>query len=113
MRTEAANADGRAEFFYLKPGEYYLRCFIDRNGDGVWTTGDYDAGLQPEETFYFEVRVGSGLGSSRHTCHEPEARQDYQTEGRQAEGHQSPQQGTRSRHGTRIEETQSQQGISR
>ena len=57
VRTEAANADGRAEFFYLKPGEYYLRCFIDRNGDGVWTTGDYDAGLQPEETFYFPKAI--------------------------------------------------------
>jgi len=53
VRTEAANADGRADFFYLKPSEYYLRCFIDRNGDGIWTTGDYDSGLAPEETFYY------------------------------------------------------------
>ena len=53
IRNEVANADGQADFFYLKPGDYYLRCFIDRNGDGVWTTGDYDAGLPPEEVFYF------------------------------------------------------------
>ena len=48
-----AGKDGRADFFFLKPGNYYLRCFVDRNGDGVWTTGDFDAGLQPEPTYYF------------------------------------------------------------
>lgn len=53
VRTERANAKGRADFFYLKPGDYYLRCFIDRNGDGIWTTGDYDSGTAAEETFYF------------------------------------------------------------
>ena len=53
VATERANAEGRAEFYYVKPGAYYLRCFIDANGDGVWTTGDYDAGIPPEETFYF------------------------------------------------------------
>ncbi len=53
QRTERANAEGRADFFYLKPGDYYMRCFIDRNGDGVWTTGDFASGTQPEEVFYF------------------------------------------------------------
>ena len=53
IATERANADGRAEFYYVKPGIYYLRCFVDSNGDGVWTTGDYDAGIPPEETHYF------------------------------------------------------------
>lgn len=46
---EKANAD----FFYLKPGAYYLRCFIDSNHDGLWTTGHYDSGTPPEEMFYF------------------------------------------------------------
>jgi hypothetical protein len=27
--------------------------FIDRNGNGVWDTGNYDAHLQPEEVYYF------------------------------------------------------------
>lgn len=45
--------DGRADFYFLKPGDYYMRLFIDRNGDGEWTTGDYDKQLQPEEVFYF------------------------------------------------------------
>ncbi len=53
VRTEPANAQGRADFYYLKPGDYYLRCFIDRNGDGIWTTGEFDSATAPEETFYF------------------------------------------------------------
>lgn len=48
-----AAQDGRADFFYLKPGEYYLRLFVDRNGNGQWDTGEYATGTQPEEVFYF------------------------------------------------------------
>ena len=48
-----ADKDGRADFFYITPGSYYLRCFVDRNGNGIWDTGDYDARLQPEQVYYF------------------------------------------------------------
>ena len=57
VATEHVNAEGRADFFYLKPGSYYMRCFIDRNHDGVWTTGDYDGGIAPEEMFYFPQAI--------------------------------------------------------
>ena len=50
--------DNRADFFYLKPADYYLRVFIDKNGDGKWTTGEYEKGLQPEEVFYFPKPLG-------------------------------------------------------
>ena len=30
-----------------------MRMFYDRNGDGVWTTGEYDSQTQAEETFYY------------------------------------------------------------
>lgn len=53
IAAQHVNENGRADFFYLKPGSYYLRCFIDANHDGVWTTGNYDAGIPPEEIFYF------------------------------------------------------------
>lgn len=46
---------GRADFYYVQPGDYYLRLILDRNGDGVWTTGNYAAGEQPEEVFYFPM----------------------------------------------------------
>ncbi len=49
----AKAVNNRTDFFYLKPGEYYLRLFIDKNGDGKWTTGEYETGTQPEEVFYF------------------------------------------------------------
>lgn len=50
-------ANGDAVFFYVKPGGYYARAFRDRNGNGVWDTGNYDADLQPEEVYYFPGRI--------------------------------------------------------
>lgn len=47
---------GRADFFYLKPGDYYLRLLLDRNGDGMWTTGEFETGLPPEEVYYNPVK---------------------------------------------------------
>lgn len=45
--------DGRVAFYFLAPGQYYLRLFIDTNGNGKWDTGEYDSRRQPEEVFYF------------------------------------------------------------
>ncbi len=53
VRSARADAGGRADFFYLRPDTYYMRLFIDRNGNGRWDTGDFRTGLQPEEVFYF------------------------------------------------------------
>ncbi|CCY15590.1 lipoprotein [Prevotella sp. CAG:755] len=47
---------GRADFFYLKPGDYYLRLLLDRNGDGRWTTGELGTGQPPEEVYYNPVK---------------------------------------------------------
>ena len=49
--------NGRADFFYIKPGKYYLRLFYDRNGNGKWDTGNYEEGIQPEEVFYFPSAI--------------------------------------------------------
>ena len=57
VRTEPIQENGYAEFYYLKPSDYYLRCFIDRNDDGIWTTGHYDSGTAPEEVFYFPQAI--------------------------------------------------------
>lgn len=48
-----AGKDGRADFFYLKPGDYYMRCFVDHDSDGVWSAGEYMSGRQAERVFYF------------------------------------------------------------
>ena len=53
VRELVADASGQADFFYLKPGEYFLRCFVDRNGNGKWDTGNYAQKIHPEEVFYF------------------------------------------------------------
>lgn len=45
--------NNRADFFFLTPGTYYLRMFLDRNNNGIWDTGNFDEGLQAEEVFYF------------------------------------------------------------
>lgn len=50
---EVKAVEGVAEFFYLKPEKYYMRIFIDRNGNGIWDTGDYDKDLQAEEVYYY------------------------------------------------------------
>lgn len=49
--------DGFADFYCIKPGPYYLRMFIDMNGNGKWDEGDYEQGIQPEETYYYPSRL--------------------------------------------------------
>lgn len=41
----------QATFRDLKPGEYYIRAYIDRNADSLWTTGHYPD-LEPEPMYY-------------------------------------------------------------
>lgn len=53
VAEQVAGKDGRADFFFLKPTEYYMRCYVDSNGNGEWDTGEYDKGLQPEPVYYF------------------------------------------------------------
>jgi uncharacterized protein (DUF2141 family) len=42
-----------ARFQDLPPGDIYARIVIDENGDGVWTTGNYEKGRQPEKVYYY------------------------------------------------------------
>ena len=48
---------GKALFELVAPGTYYARVFFDRNGDGLWTTGNVAQGLQPEESAYYPKRI--------------------------------------------------------
>jgi len=49
--------DMTAEFFYLSPGKYYIRAFVDDNANGVWDTGDFYADRQPEKVYYYPKEV--------------------------------------------------------
>ena len=49
--------DGTAQFFYIKPGKYYARLFVDDNCNGIWDTGDYASGRQPEQVYYYPDEI--------------------------------------------------------
>ncbi len=42
---------------YLKPGDYYVRMFIDSNANGIWDPGDLSLRRQPEEVFYYPKKL--------------------------------------------------------
>ena len=48
---------GQANFYYLQPATYYLRLFVDRNGNGRWDTGDFYRGEEPETVYYFPEEI--------------------------------------------------------
>ncbi len=53
LRSERADAKGYVTFDYLKPSDYYMRCFVDADGNGAWSTGEYDSARKPETVHYF------------------------------------------------------------
>jgi uncharacterized protein (DUF2141 family) len=50
-------SDRTVSFYYVKPGTYYARAFVDRNGNGVWNTGNYDEDLQAEAVYYYSREI--------------------------------------------------------
>ncbi len=52
VRTERAR-NGKATFFFLKPGTYYLRAYEDLNGNSQWDEGNYQDDRQAEAVYYF------------------------------------------------------------
>ena len=56
LASKPANSKGTI-FEYLKPGDYYLRAFIDSNQNGIWDTGDIHARRHPEEVYYYNKKL--------------------------------------------------------
>ncbi len=56
VKQMAADSAGIA-FRNIEPGQYYMRLFIDENGDGKWTTGDWQQKRQPEQVAYFRKKM--------------------------------------------------------
>ena len=54
---EVSTDNGTAEFFYVAPGTYYARMFVDSNRNGEWDTGEYAADRQPEATYYYPEKL--------------------------------------------------------
>ena len=57
LRQVRAGNDGEAAFFYLEAGNYYARAFVDRNGNDLWDTGNYDDDQQPEDVYYYSGEI--------------------------------------------------------
>ncbi|MBE3094370.1 MAG: hypothetical protein IMZ52_05015, partial [Actinobacteria bacterium] len=54
--------DGKVVFPLLESGFYRVRVIYDLNGDGKWTTGDFESGRQPEPVSYYfqELEIKTG-----------------------------------------------------
>jgi uncharacterized protein (DUF2141 family) len=57
VMKEVRTQTGNAEFFYVNPGTYYLRIFVDENNNGKWDTGNYDEGRQAETIYYYPSKI--------------------------------------------------------
>lgn len=56
LRELPAAEDG-ALFANIPPKTYYMRLYIDANGDGQWTTGDWATRRSPEAVYYFPKKL--------------------------------------------------------
>lgn len=56
IQSKRAEQQGTV-FQYLRPGEYFLRMFIDANQNDKWDTGDLERRIQPEEVIYFSKKL--------------------------------------------------------
>lgn len=53
ITSTARTEENKCAFYFIKPGKYSLRLFMDRNGNGKWDTGSYEDNRQPEEVYYY------------------------------------------------------------
>jgi len=44
-------------FEYLKPGDYFVRMFIDDNRNGKWDSGDFAKKRKPEQVYYYPKKM--------------------------------------------------------
>ncbi len=51
--AEQRTENNRCSFFFVKPGKYSMRLFMDKNHNGKWDTGSYEKKQQPEECYYY------------------------------------------------------------
>ncbi len=56
LRELPATEEG-AVFEHLKPEGYYMRLYIDADGNGKWTTGSWEVKRQPELIYYYPEKI--------------------------------------------------------
>lgn len=57
VREKQMKEDGKVVFTFLDPGKYKIRVIYDLNGDGKWTTGDFEKARQPEPVSFFPREI--------------------------------------------------------
>ena len=55
VRRRRLTDGGYADFYFLNPGKYCALLVNDRNGNGIWDTGNFEKGEQPEEVYYYNM----------------------------------------------------------
>lgn len=56
IREEPALAEG-TKFTYLEAKSFYVRMYLDLDGNGEWTTGNWAQKRQPEPVYYFSSKL--------------------------------------------------------
>ncbi len=56
VQQQAAQAVGN-RFEYLKPGDYFVKMFVDANRNGKWDTGEFHQRRFPEKVLYFSKKL--------------------------------------------------------
>lgn len=49
--------DNEVTFNFLLPGKYNVRVVEDGNGDGLWTPGNFELGIQPDVSYYYKETI--------------------------------------------------------
>lgn len=59
LLREVILKDGEHHFKYLNSGSFTFKLILDENANGIWDTGDYLKGIQPEKVINYEgdIRV--------------------------------------------------------
>jgi len=57
LQEAKTDRNGITEFLYLNKGTYRLRVIYDLNGDGKWTTGDFNKKRQPEPVSFYPREI--------------------------------------------------------
>ena len=50
---QVSSSTGDLTFQFVKPGDYFLRVWVDNNNNGLWDTGDYSDDRQAEAVYYY------------------------------------------------------------
>ncbi len=62
IAEQIIKSDGKVVFPLLDAGKYRVKVIYDLNGDGKWTTGDFNTGRQPEPVSYYPNEIDLKTG---------------------------------------------------